>query len=201
MGRLQDERQKLLDGYYAGAIPLDLLKSEQNRIQSRLEAAEAAVARSSARFEAITANLASALQMTGSWHRAYLAASDKERRLLNRAIFEKMYVTYEGEVTHDFAEPFRALLSRPVVEHVVSTGEANELTPEVSAAIDRAWADLSARWAQEETARSAREALRALSGPTWAGEDRTPDNLVGVGGSKTCWMVDREGLEPPTPAL
>lgn len=201
MGRLQDERQKLLDGYYAGAIPLDLLKSEQTRIQSRLEAAESAVARSSARFEAVTANLSSALAMAGNWHRAYLAASDKERRLLNRAIFEKMYVTYEGEVTHDFAEPFRALLSQPVLSHVVSRSEADELTPEVSMAIDRAWADLSARWTQEETARSAREALRALSVPTWAEEDRTPDNLAVVGGSNACWMVDREGLEPPTPAL
>ena len=32
--KLEDERTKLLDGYYAGAIPLELMKHEQTRIRA-----------------------------------------------------------------------------------------------------------------------------------------------------------------------
>lgn len=35
--RLDDERLKLLQAHYAGAVPIDLLKSEQDRISARLE--------------------------------------------------------------------------------------------------------------------------------------------------------------------
>ncbi len=38
--QLTDERSKLLQAHYAGAVPLDLLKEEQERISSQLKAAE-----------------------------------------------------------------------------------------------------------------------------------------------------------------
>ena len=38
--RLKDERKKLLDGYYAGAIPLEVLKTEQDRVGQGLAQAE-----------------------------------------------------------------------------------------------------------------------------------------------------------------
>ena len=43
--RLDDERQKLLDGYYAGAIPLDLMKREQTRLTAELTAAQGQIGR------------------------------------------------------------------------------------------------------------------------------------------------------------
>lgn len=48
---LKDERQKLLDGYYAGAIPVDLLNSEQDRIGRGLSEAESRLGKLSVKFE------------------------------------------------------------------------------------------------------------------------------------------------------
>jgi site-specific DNA recombinase len=52
--RLKDERKKLLDGYYAGAIPVDLLKSEQDRITHGLADAENRLKRLAVKFDEIT---------------------------------------------------------------------------------------------------------------------------------------------------
>jgi predicted NUDIX family NTP pyrophosphohydrolase len=41
---------------------------------------------------------------------AYLAATPRVRRQLNQAIFEKLYVHEDQEITGDLAEPFRTLL-------------------------------------------------------------------------------------------
>ena len=42
--KLEGERKKLLDAHYADAIPLDLLKSEQNRIVAEVAAIEGRLA-------------------------------------------------------------------------------------------------------------------------------------------------------------
>ena len=59
--KLLDERAKLLEAHYAGAIPLDLLKTEQDRIASALDRIEDRVSASKIKFETIEARLKAAL--------------------------------------------------------------------------------------------------------------------------------------------
>jgi site-specific DNA recombinase len=192
--RLEDERTKLLDGFYAGAIPMDLMKREQTRITKELASANERLESTTAEFDVLETNLEQAVGLAGNWHDAYIRATDKERRLLNQAIFEKLYVNEDGEILHDYAEPFDLLLSEPILTTVNGRFDATELTNAESEAFDLIWERLSAQWSAEEAGR----AVRASAWGEPADNKRTPDNLAVVGGSNMTLLVGAEGLEPPT---
>ncbi len=86
---LSAQRQKLLDAHYAGAIPLDLLKSEQDRIAVQLTHIEAQLASLDANFEQARSVLADTLDLTRDCHTAYLEANDNTRRLFNQALWPR----------------------------------------------------------------------------------------------------------------
>ena len=48
---LRNEREKLLQAHYAGAIPIDLLKTEQDRIARRLAWLDTQIEASSTEYE------------------------------------------------------------------------------------------------------------------------------------------------------
>lgn len=119
--RLTHERTKLLHAHYAGAIPLALLKTEQDRIAAQLEVIEARLAASQTHFDDIERNLAIALDLSSDCHRAYMTADDHTRRLLNQAFFTKLYVDEEPRA--DLAEPFKTLLGIDVMRAVGMAGD------------------------------------------------------------------------------
>ncbi len=129
---LNAQRQKLLDAHYAGAVPLDLLKSEQDRIGTQLMRIQEGLSEADANYEQARATLADTLDLTRDCHAAYLAASDDIRRLFNQAFFAKIYIdedeeTRERTVRVDYNEPFDNLLSRLVparVHHELAQEEA-----------------------------------------------------------------------------
>jgi site-specific DNA recombinase len=190
--KLEDQRAKLLQGYYNGAIPGDLLKTEQSRITSELAHAKQRSEALDIRFEEVEKNIEIAMTFASDWHHAYRASSDKERRRLNRAIFQKIFVLDNGEISDEMAEPFRTLLGREVGQAAI---DRFHLTRDESEAIDEAWAQLSAKWATEQS-----DQLLLVGSPVEGRKTQTPDTL-GVGGLKACFVVGVEGLEPPTSAL
>ncbi len=113
--QLTHERTRLLQAHYAGAVPLELLKSEQDRITGRLEIIESRLDATSAHFDTVQANLKSALDLASDCHRAYLQADDRTRRLLNQALFEALYIEEDG-VRAALAEPFKTLLGPEVMD-------------------------------------------------------------------------------------
>ena len=120
---LTAQRQKLLDALYAGAIPLDLLKSEQDRIAGQLGRIQEATAAAGANFEEARVLLADTLDLTRDCHAAYREANDSTRRLFNQAFFTKIYIdeddeTRERTVRVDYNQPFDDLLSRLVPAHI-----------------------------------------------------------------------------------
>ena len=128
---LSAQRQKLLDAHYAGAIPLDLMKSEQDRIAGQLTRIEAQLANLDANFEQARAVLADTLDLTRDCHSAYLEANDSTRRLFSQAFFAKIYIdeddeTRERSVRVDYNEPFDSLLSRLVPARVHHDLEAKK---------------------------------------------------------------------------
>jgi hypothetical protein len=111
IGALRDERRELLDAHYADAVPLELLKSEQQRIARELDTAIGRLQAVDVEFDRAETNLAEALAFAADWHAAYLEATPVVRRQLNQAIFKKIYVDDAHHVRSELAEPFETLLS------------------------------------------------------------------------------------------
>ncbi|MGW0019947.1 recombinase family protein [Rhodococcus sp. NPDC003382] len=117
--RLLTERTRLLQAHYAGAVPLDLLKSEQDRIARQLGAVEERLSAANVAIDDVEANLQRALDYATNCYRGYLAAGPHVRRLYNQAFFEKIYVE-DDDVRVTLHEPFKTLTGN------AATGDAGE---------------------------------------------------------------------------
>ncbi len=117
------QRQKLLDAHYAGAIPLDLLKSEQDRIASQLSHIHQQLAAATDSYEQARQTLGECMDLTRDCHAAYLEANDHTRRLFNQAFFSRIYIdedddSREQAIRVDYNQPFDELLARLVPARV-----------------------------------------------------------------------------------
>jgi site-specific DNA recombinase len=120
---LTAQRQKLLDAHYAGAIPLDLLKTEQDRIAAQLGRIQQQLTGADQNYEQARQMLADCLDLSRDCHMAYLQATDPTRRLFNQAFFSKIYIdedddTRERTVRVDYNQPFDDLLARLITARV-----------------------------------------------------------------------------------
>lgn len=111
--KLRDERRSLLHAHHAGAVPLDLLKEEQDRIARRLVFLDAQIDAGQIEYDQAKAHLEDCLALAGDMHAIYMSIDDSLRRICNQAFFERIHV-YEIEntdmVTADPGEPCDALL-------------------------------------------------------------------------------------------
>ncbi|MGH9893931.1 MAG: hypothetical protein ACREA0_18490, partial [bacterium] len=98
LAALADERQKLLRAYYANAIPLELLKADQDRITKQESAAKAELEHTEADLEGWQEVLSLAIKLAGNCHAAYLKANPKVRRRFNDAVLESVYIE-DGKVS------------------------------------------------------------------------------------------------------
>jgi site-specific DNA recombinase len=108
--RALSERRKLLEAHYAGAVPLDLMKSEQERLGDELEYIESRLSAMELKFDTVESNLKAALAFVTDLHAAYVAATDSVKRRINQAIFERFLITDDGEVVGELRPPFDLLL-------------------------------------------------------------------------------------------
>ena len=105
---LENKRKKLLEAHYSDAIPLDLLKSEQQKIAKELAGIEHEIRMHDTTFEQITENLNLALDVVEDCGQAYRNASDTIKKLMNQAIFEKFYISNGPEDEFDVKVTFKA---------------------------------------------------------------------------------------------
>ncbi len=114
--KLERERQKLLEAHYAGAVPIDLLGREQERISRALNKIATQLAATSLEFEAVERNLQLALDLTVDCGAAYRDAPEHIKRMFNQAFFAKVLVIQDDESTGEvrleaeLREPFDTLL-------------------------------------------------------------------------------------------
>jgi site-specific DNA recombinase len=87
--KLEGERKKLLEAHYADAVPLDLLKSEQDRLTREVANAEGRLTEIVSDFQKAEANLQRAVTRVGDCAAAYGAAADRMRRQFNLAFFKR----------------------------------------------------------------------------------------------------------------
>jgi site-specific DNA recombinase len=88
LARLADERQKLLRAFYANAIPLELLKTEQDRISREEHAGRSELDVTEADLEGWQEVISMAIRLAGNCHAAYLKPRSSVRRRFNQAVLE-----------------------------------------------------------------------------------------------------------------
>ena len=114
--KFERQREKLMEAHYAGAIPVDLLGREQERISRSLGEIENRMSATVTEFETIEGNLGRALDLAGDCGAAYQEAPDHIKRMFNQAFFEKIFVIQIDEsladvrVESQLREPFDVLL-------------------------------------------------------------------------------------------
>lgn len=109
-GELLAQRDKLLQAHYAGAIPIDLLKQEQDRITPALTRIEQRLEAAASDYADEQAELSEALDLATDCHTVYERATDSIRRLFNQAFFEKIYITSTDQVSTVPTATFSAIL-------------------------------------------------------------------------------------------
>ncbi|WP_098731479.1 recombinase family protein [Brevibacterium epidermidis] len=129
--RLEDEQGKLLQAHYAGAIPLDLLKKEQNRISAGLETIKNRIDAHHDEYASARNNLDDSLNLLEHAADIYARCDDANRRLCNQAFFTKIYIEDEGEVRAEYARPFDALTDREVQADALTWAESARKENEV----------------------------------------------------------------------
>jgi site-specific DNA recombinase len=115
--QLNRERGKLMEAHYAGAIPVDLLGQEQDRISKALASIKTELDATNEKWEVIERNLGLALDLATNSHAAYLSAPEHIRRLFNQAFFEKILILPDENdlvgirLEAERAEPFDTVLT------------------------------------------------------------------------------------------
>lgn len=104
-------KEKLMHAYYKGAIDVEMLRKEQERIQREVESAHAVWQAAEIDKQDVEETLARAIAIAMNLKDAYREASPGKRKLLNRALFERVLVCDTSIASADLAPPFASLLS------------------------------------------------------------------------------------------
>lgn len=118
--RLDGERTKLLQAHYAGAVPLDLLKKEQDRISAELEVIQNRLTAHHDEYAAARANLDDSLGLLAHVADIYRRCDDANRRLCNQAFFTAISIDEDGEPQVAYQHPYDALCDPQVQGNALS---------------------------------------------------------------------------------
>jgi site-specific DNA recombinase len=113
LAKLAEERGKLLQAFYANAIPLDLLKAEQDRIGAAEQTAKVELETTESDLDGWQDILRTAIRLAGNCHAAYLRARPSVRRHFNDAVLEGVYIKDRRIGRAEFSKVFSPLFSRP----------------------------------------------------------------------------------------
>jgi site-specific DNA recombinase len=218
LDKLVREERKLLEAHYAEAISIELLRSEQQRISAERRQATQVLAATQLQFEEVEAEVEEILGTLGNGHALYLSVGARERRSMNRSVFERLWITEEQVVGANLA---------PGYAHVAQDDLELRLAREARLVLSGAAADLLT--ATEHSADREREALTyersaAVIEPTLSDRDledwlaleldfsaierpsgllpqeRTNPSVFGRQGSNEILLVGMPGFEPGTSA-
>ena len=125
LASLTHERKAVLQAHYTGAIPLDLLKDEMDRLTREMAEAERLTRNASKTVDELDLTLHQALMVASTCHQQYQAAPPHIRRQINQGFFTRLLIAPDGSVERaELTEPFATLLvscilsSLPNSDHV-----------------------------------------------------------------------------------
>jgi site-specific DNA recombinase len=106
---LKAEQLKLLQAHYAGAVPLQLLRTEQDRISGQLDSIQRDIQRLDLTVPDLAARLEVALQQLVDIRQTYLKATPSVRRRINQATLSRIEIGND-QATGNLKPPFSDLL-------------------------------------------------------------------------------------------
>ena len=109
--KLEREQQKLLQAHYADAVPLHLLKEEQDRIGKSLKNIASTLTAYNVENANTKSKLADVLSLLEDCGRIYTMADNFTRRCFNQAIFRRILVHEDLRLEAEYAEPFDEILN------------------------------------------------------------------------------------------
>ncbi len=120
--KAEGERRKLLDAYYAGAIEVTTLKSEQARIGADIQTAKDRLGDLDANLGEQREILDLAASLATRCGDAYRKANDRTRKLFNAAVFERLDVK-GGRLSHEqYRPPFEGVFNVSEIEYGTRVG-------------------------------------------------------------------------------
>ncbi|GAA2119247.1 recombinase family protein [Kocuria atrinae] len=109
--KLEAERLKLVQAHYADAIPLDLLKSEQDRIRASLDQITKRLDSLATTYTSARGGLDQITDILTDLGDLYSKCEPSERRILNRALFKQIIVDEDENTTFVPVEPAASVLA------------------------------------------------------------------------------------------
>jgi site-specific DNA recombinase len=132
---LERQRQKLIDAYLAGAIPVEDIKQRQEQLQSELLTAKRLITQASAHHEEVKNRLDAGLQLLSCAGELYRQCPDETRQILNQVFYDAMLVDTGSDgstfVAGVEAKPELEALIR-FADGVLSTLESGSVTASTS---------------------------------------------------------------------
>lgn len=107
---LDVQEENLLDLAASAAVPKDKLLSRLGQARGRAGPAQARAGRAGQPAERRSPVIRAALDLLQTPHLLYAQAGERERRLLNQALFERIYVDGDAVTEERLNEPFDELL-------------------------------------------------------------------------------------------
>lgn len=109
LGKLERQREKLIDAYLAEALPVVDLKRRQEALAVEQRDAERLLALAGADHDLAEQRLEVALQLLAQCDRLYAGAGESDRRALNQAFLDGLFVNEQGVQRAVLASPFAEL--------------------------------------------------------------------------------------------
>ena len=170
--QIERKQQKLLEAHYNDAVPVELLRSEQKRLEAEHNTVSRTLEARTRDLEEVERSLIAVLDIAENVAYTYQTASHQLRRVLNQAIFERIEIFYdEGDIEHS-AE---GILNEPFV-FLTETGIRS----------------VAAEYALQRKEPAVSDRLFATS-------SNSPTALSSTVGLSKSIVVRKGGLEPPRP--
>jgi site-specific DNA recombinase len=108
---LNNEKNKLMQAYYANMMPLDLFGAEQSRIAKETGNLQFELSTSGSSLEILEDIMRISIELMQDCYKFYSLAPEPLRRQINQAFFEKVLVSENSAISEgQLAEPFRAVM-------------------------------------------------------------------------------------------
>jgi len=115
---LEAERRRLLQAHMAGAVALDLLKEENDRITRQLAQAGAELANTEVDWDQVERNVSAAIKLASQLFDIYLEAEPTMRRRINQACWDGFDVDKGGVVGARLSDPMAALVAEDLIQQL-----------------------------------------------------------------------------------
>jgi hypothetical protein len=200
---VKDEQAVLMKAHYAGAVPVDVLKTEMERTTRELEAAGKQTATAARTLKQTDEQLERALNVARLCREQYATATDAERRLVNQGLFKKMFIAEDGSVEEaEVQDIFAGILSR---DETVTVEERDKVVVPVpqqtgeTVSPDGPDGRLvpATEWGTRPERRWSPSAVLLSAQMTKSvGQTKTPRKLSFSRGSHKTLLAETEGFEP-----